>query len=1144
MFDSFGRRARWLTFLALTICSVAACGSDKEGEGDDASVPLPDAGQDAQTPDARDAGRDGAVTPRVDASDETRCGSDSCALGQRCDRSFLTPRCVGSCDAVTCAAGLVCQIESEVGRCVAACTPGCGPGQRCEAGAAGASCVDNSCDSLRCGAEQACVAASQGSGFVCVDNRCASDIDCAEGQHCRTGLCVADVCTPGETTCAGQSVRECMPNGAGVIEQVACVSAAELVSECRAEADGAACSCRDDWDCPAHTECLQGRCAGTGRAPTCFLPPLPFNALLPRAEPGFPWGGDDLDGYDGSRNAVHGTPRSRDAAGHPFARHAQVSAVPVVANLDDDNGDGLVDELDMPEIVFTSFCDQNYHNHGVLRAVHGGGARAGSELFAVCESKIWREGDPLVDALGQPLEAASCDCARGELEPTGALAVGDLDGEDGVPEIVLLAHTATAGATDVPNHRVMIYRNTGELISDNEVGNIAGANPAVTIANLDGKGFAELTIGSVVLVLARNESDRLVVGKTLRGAKARGVSNGQGPVSCAADLTGDGRMEVVAGGTTYRVPVFPASCPADLTTADEDTKAYCEGRLPVLWDAAIEGFCAIADVLGAPPAGGTPELAPGLQSPLDGKPEVLVVSNGRLRVYDAATCGGANGTGCVARVDVLLAAQDGGPPNVDDFDGDGFPEVGIAFMTAYVVYDFQAPTTACSAWPMPLGGDPSAAEPAAPVSGNAERTPPALGCATAADCGDATQFTCSKQGQCVCLHNGWRSTTQDASSRVTGSSVFDFNGDGAAEVVYNDECYFRIYDGKQGRVYQRLDSQSPTRIEYPVVADVDSDGNAEIVFSGSNARSENCVHHDAETFVNGVQVIGDPGDRWVAARRIWNQHAYHVTNVLESGAIPLHEVASWKSYGGRAYNTYRSNLPPYGNVAPDLTVEALQLSSPGVECGEALSRDLRMVARVVNKGDLRVGAGVLVRFVDQAGVELGMQQLGAPLLPGGETFVTLAYRAPSAELLPSKIRAVIDPDNVERECNDLNNEREVEVKPAPSAPELRIVVQSASATCPSRSLSVQVVNDGAQPVASVDVGFYAGNPAAGAKLLKTITIRDVPGNAASLPVDVLLAVGRLDVTVYAVVDPDNAVVECNDGNNLALVDVLCQPIPI
>jgi hypothetical protein len=1078
----------------------------------------------------------------ADSGPDTRCGTDPCATGQVCDRSSLTPRCVGSCAGVSCAEGLSCQVQADVGRCALTCTPACGAGQRC-AGTSAPACVDNSCDDLRCGALEACVPAPSGTGFVCVDNRCGGDLDCVETQHCQAGVCQGDVCSPGATSCAGASVRSCAPNGAGLVEQVVCASSAELMSECHADATGAACTCRDDWDCPAYTECAQGLCVGTGRAPSCFLPPLPFASLLPEAEPGFPWGGNDSDGYDSSRNLVHATPRSRDAAGHPFARHAQVSAVPVVANLDDDNGDGLVDELDLPEIVFTSFCDQNYHNHGVLRAVHGGGERAGKELFAVCESKVWHEGDALLDGTGQPVEAATCDCARGDLEPTGALAVGDLDGEDGVPEIVLLAHTATAGINDVLNHRLMIFRNTGELISDNEIGNVTGANPAVTIANVDGQGLAELMVGSTLLVLGRNVQDRLVVTRVLRGAESRGVNNGQGPVSCAADLTGDGRMEIVAGGTAYRVPVFPASCPADLTGVDADTLAYCQNKLPALWDAKVEGFCALADVLGALPASGAVEVPPGPQNPLDGRPEVLVIGNGRLRVYDGQTCG-FDGTKCVARLDVALAARDGGPPNVDDFDGDGFPEVGTAFETSYVMYDFQAPSTACAAWSAALDGVPNSSDPSASAGGNTTRTAPALGCVRATDCGDEGQFTCSKQGQCVCLHNGWRSTTQDASSRVTGSSVFDFNGDGAAEVVYNDECYFRIYDGRDGHVYQRLDSQSPTRIEYPVVADVDSDGNAEIVFSGSNARSESCVHHDRQTFVNGLQVIGDPGDRWVSARRIWNEHAYHVTNVLEGGALPQHEVSSWKSYGGRNYNTYRSNLPPFGNVAPDLTVAGLQVSSPDVRCGDALSRDLRIVARVVNQGDLRVGAGVVVRFLDDHDAELGMSTLGAPLPPGGETFVTLAYRAPSATQLPVSVRAVVDADLKERECVENNNDRTVQVKPAASLPELRVVVETMSEACPLRPLKVTVINDSAQPVPSVDVGFYAGNPAAGAKRLKTVTVTAVPANGAAAPVTVLVDVGSLNVTVTTAVDPDNTVAECNDGNNTALSDLLCLPIPI
>ena len=59
--------------------------------------------------------------------------------------------------------------------------------------------------------------------------------------------------------------------------------------------------------------------------------------------------------------------------------------------------------------------------------------------------------------------------------------------------------------------------------------------------------------------------------------------------------------------------------------------------------------------------------------------------------------------------------------------------------------------------------------------------------------------------------------------------MFDFNGDGAAEVVYNDECYFHVYDGATGGLYLALPSLSRTIIENPVVSDVDNDGNAQRV---------------------------------------------------------------------------------------------------------------------------------------------------------------------------------------------------------------------------------------------------------------------------------------------------------------------------
>ena len=54
--------------------------------------------------------------------------------------------------------------------------------------------------------------------------------------------------------------------------------------------------------------------------------------------------------------------------------------------------------------------------------------------------------------------------------------------------------------------------------------------------------------------------------------------------------------------------------------------------------------------------------------------------------------------------------------------------------------------------------------------------------------------------------------------------------------------------------------------------------------------------------VPALQAIRDVDDRWVQARRIWNQHTYHVTNVREDGTIPRCEPRSWETL-----NAYRTN---------------------------------------------------------------------------------------------------------------------------------------------------------------------------------------------------------------------------------------------
>src|SRR5437763_15189399 len=75
----------------------------------------------------------------------------------------------------------------------------------------------------------------------------------------------------------------------------------------------------------------------------------------------------------------------------------------------------------------------------------------------------------------------------------------------------------------------------------------------------------------------------------------------------------------------------------------------------------------------------------------------------------------------------------------------------------------------------------------------------------------------------------WQKQTHDQSSGGTGSSVFDFNGDGKAEVVYRDECWLRVMNGPDGKTVFAQSITSGTALEMPVVADVDNDGHADLI---------------------------------------------------------------------------------------------------------------------------------------------------------------------------------------------------------------------------------------------------------------------------------------------------------------------------
>ena len=157
-------------------------------------------------------------------------------------------------------------------------------------------------------------------------------------------------------------------------------------------------------------------------------------------------------------------------------------------------------------------------------------------------------------------------------------------------------------------------------------------------------------------------------------------------------------------------------------------------------------------------------------------------------------------------------------------------------------------------------------------------------------------------------HNGIIVVTTNALNQWSpATAVVDLDGDEFMELIHPSRAFRHdgtLYDdaGNLGVGFTAVanmgGSAAPQQVEYPVVADVDNDGSAEIVVGSSHPY----VYSGEPNPYPTVQVLEDAQSRWIQARRIWNQHTYHVSNVREDGTIPQFEPRSWEGL-----NTFRTN---------------------------------------------------------------------------------------------------------------------------------------------------------------------------------------------------------------------------------------------
>lgn len=520
-----------------------------------------------------------------------------------------------------------------------------------------------------------------------------------------------------------------------------------------------------------------------------------------------------------------------------------------------------------------------------------------ADAFDVAERYAWGsyDGDPaepnVADVRNSPivvqLDDDDCD--------------GRVTGRD-VPEIVIV----TAPGADNVGDLVVLSVTDGELREKWRVPGIADIYRYPAGGDIDGRPGNELVVCGVAGTPVR------AFGVTEGGLVERWTA--ETPGGCfdpsLADLDQDGAVEVLVGGVALSgvdgsVRFTFAEAPGRSLIA-MDVDGDPDARLEVLDGRHVyrldgEVFRRIA----TGPRPGYPLVA---DLDLDGRPEIVSVDHEshRLAVWRLRPSGDVeviragidiNGPLDPARcpLDSNGRTKGGGPPTAADVNGDGVPDIAVAGGVGYAVLDGAR-----------------LMRPEVPDAG--------------------TFF--------------WAQETSDCSSARTGSSVFDFNGDGRAEVLYADERFLRIYDGDSGDVRFETCNTNGTIEEMPVVADVDGDGQADVIVV-ANARYRSC--QDApDRRISGVRVFGTAGGRWVRTRAIWNQHSYHVTNVEADGTVPRRERPNHAVPG---LNNFRQNRQPDAERA---AVDAVVSLAPACDGSTVLVATVRNLGEAVLPPGARV----------------------------------------------------------------------------------------------------------------------------------------------------------------------------------------------
>ncbi len=223
----------------------------------------------------------------------------------------------------------------------------------------------------------------------------------------------------------------------------------------------------------------------------------------------------------------------------------------------------------------------------------------------------------------------------------------------------------------------------------------------------------------------------------------------------------------------------------------------------------------------------------------------------------------------------------------------------------------------------------------------------------------------------------WAAPGEDCDAPTRGSSFFDFDGDGDAEVVRYLGQQLVVHEGGDGTLLHSACNTGEPGPAHPLVADVDADGFGELLAFAGSRRPETCDLGQQA----GVQLFRTTAPV-TRTRSVYSEFAYRIASTDEDGVAS--QASASDAPGMRAS---ASSL-----AAPDLRAEQLDPS-----CADG------MIVRVRNDGAVALPAGLArVRFVDAITLyELAHVVIPVTLAPGA----AIDVRYPDA---PAVLEVIID----------------------------------------------------------------------------------------------------------------------------------------